>query len=182
MRSLVILSLILLASLGCKAPTTHGPPKTIAVVGIRIVVNVPHTLKEQDFTEDYATPLTEAVESAFVSTGHYSVVERARLDSVQRELVKSLDDVWFDQDQTAKIGKFKGAKLLVLPTARLEIGLFSTSLTLQVKVADVETGAILRTYTVNCSSYSPSINGSITKCLRSVKQSLETQLSQQETP
>jgi len=67
------------------------------------------------------------------------------------------------------MGQFLGAKLILLPTARLEVGVVSTRLDLDIKVEDVATGSIIQTFEVRTSSTSLSTNSSITACLNRIR-------------
>ena len=160
--------------LGCSKPIVESK-MTIAVVDTRVIISAPHSYggTPTDVTyADFQTPITEAVEAAFRSNEHYEVLERQRLGTVQHELALSQDDLWLDQSSIAKIGLFKGAKYLVMTTAKLDVGIFSTSLVVQVKITEVETGRIINTFTAKSSSVSPSINGSVRSCLKSIQSAL----------
>ena len=138
--------------------------QTIAVLDVATKMTVPDTV-----TENIQQPITERVEAAFLQTGRFDLVERARLDSVKKELMGTSDSLWFDQTSVAKMGKFLGARYIILSTARMEVGVFSTRLDLLVKVLDTETASIVQTFDVRTASSSLSTNSSITACLDRIR-------------
>ena len=138
--------------------------QTIAVLDPKVTATTP-----KEFTEDVAQPVTEQVESAFLGTGRFDLVERARLESVKKELTSTSDSLWFDQTSVAKMGKFLGARYIILPSARLEIGVASTRIDLLVKVLDTETASIVQTFSVRTSSSSLSTNASVTAALDRIR-------------
>lgn len=146
--------------------------QTIAVVDTQVQRNVPERI-----TEDYTPTITERVEAAFLATGRFEVVERARLEAVRKELKLSTDALWFDQTSVARLGKFLGARYLILPSARIEVGAMSTRLDLQVKVLDTETASTVQSFTARTTSSSLSTNSSITACLDRIKAELQTELA-----
>ena len=146
--------------------------QTIAVVDTQVQRNVPERV-----TEDYVPTITERVEAAFLATGRFEVVERARLEAVRKELKLSTDALWFDQTSVARLGKFLGARYLILPSARIEVGAMSTRLDLQVKVLDTETASAVQTFSARTTSGSLSTNSSITACLDRIKAELQTELA-----
>ena len=146
--------------------------QTIAVVDTQVQRNVPERV-----TEDYVPTITERVEAAFLATGRFEVVERARLESVRKELKLTTDALWFDQTSVARLGKFLGARYLILPTARIEVGALSTRLDLQVKVLDTETASTVQSFTARTTSSSLSTASSITACLDRIKAELQTELA-----
>jgi len=134
--------------------------RTLAVLDTRIQVLAP-----DNYHEDLTAQVTERIEAAFCQTGRFEPVERARLDTVRRELMLTSDALCFDQGTVARMGRMLGAKALVLPTGRLEVGLFGTRLDLLVKVLDTETASVVQTFEVRTASCSLSLNSSITACL-----------------
>lgn len=146
--------------------------QTIAVVDTQVQRNVPERV-----TEDYVPTITERVEAAFLATGRFEVVERARLESVRKELKMTTDALWFDQTSVSKLGRFLGARYLILPSARIEVGAMSTRLDLQVKVLDTETASTVQSFTARTTSSSLSTNSSITACLDRIKAELQTELA-----
>ena len=146
--------------------------QTIAVVDTQVQRNVPERI-----TEDYVPTLTERVEAAFLATGRFEVVERGRLESVRKELKLTTDALWFDQTSVARLGKFLGARYLILPSARIEVGAMTTRLDLQVKVLDTETASTVQSFSARTTSSSLSTASSITACLDRIKAELQTELA-----
>ncbi len=138
--------------------------QTLAVLDMRLTQLSPHG--ERD---DLALSLLERVEAAFLATGRFEIVERARINAVKTELTDSTDAMWFDQTTVARMGRFLGAKYLALPTARLEVGVISSRLDLQVKVIDTESASTVQTFHVRTTSSSLSVNSSITSCLDRIR-------------
>lgn len=138
--------------------------QTIAVLDTRISQVAPAEVRE-----DFSLPLTEKIEAAFLATGRFEVVERARLDAVKSELTTTTDALWFDQTSVAKMGKFLGARYIILPTARLEVGVMSSRLDLQLKVVDTETASSVQSFSVRTTSSSLSVNSSITACMERIR-------------
>lgn len=147
--------------------------QTIAVLDTRIAQVSPVTVQE-----DFSLPLTEKIEAAFLATGRFEVVERARLDAVKHELTSTTDSLWFDQTSVAKMGKFLGARYIILPTARLEVGVMSSRLDLQLKVVDTETASTVQSFSVRTTSSSLSINSSITACMERIRLEIGDAISQ----
>lgn len=146
--------------------------QTIAVVDTQVQRNVPERI-----TEDYVPAITERVEAAFLTTGRFEVVERARLEAVRKELKLTSDALWFDQTSVSRLGKFLGARYLILPSARMEVGAMSTRLDLLVKVLDTETGSTVQTFNARTTSSSLSTNSSITACLDRIRIELAGELA-----
>lgn len=142
--------------------------QTIAVLTPQLKVTAP-----EKCNEDFTTPITEAVEASFLSTGRFELVERSRLDSVKQELTSTSDSLWFDQTSVAKMGKFLGARYIILPTARFEVGVFTTRLDLMVKVLDTETASIVQTFNTRTASSAMSMNSSITAVLDRIRLELK---------
>lgn len=184
LRRAALGAMLALAGLSCQSPRQElhaitAPPQgrqffevpacvqTLAVLDVRVQRAVPVGV-----TEDFGLPITERIEAAFLATGRFDVVERNRIHVVQHELAKSMDDLWVDQATVAKIGKFLGVRYLALPSARVEVGVFSTSIGLQVKVVEVETAVTLESFNVKTSSASPSVNTSLNSCLEKLPDTL----------
>lgn len=146
--------------------------ETCAILEARVQRIVPSYI-----TEDFNYPITEAIESAFVGTGRFDLVERSRLSQIQDELTRTHDPLWFDQGTVVKMGKFSGARYVVIPSARLEVGVFGTRLDVTIKVLDTETASIVRTFETRTVSNSLSTNSSITSCLGSIRARLIEDIS-----
>lgn len=146
--------------------------QTMAVMDLRISKVVPATIDE-----DFTMPITEKIEAAFLATGRFEIVERARIAAVKSELTDTTDSLWFDQTTVARMGKFLGAKYLALPTARLDVGVMFTRLDLQVKIIDTETASTVQTFNVRTSSSSVSTTTSITACMERIRLELGDALS-----
>lgn len=193
MRHLLLLSL-LLTGLACHHPATLPPPlvsqpkaeaevtptapvvtrqrvldtplwtQTLAVLDTQVQLTAPDTV-----TENLVEPITERVEAAFLATGRFELVERSRIDVPHQELSTTADPLWFDQASVAKMGQGLGAKFIVLPSVRVEVGVFSTRMDLLVKVLDTATGSIVQTFSVHTTSASASTNSSITVALSRIQ-------------
>jgi hypothetical protein len=138
--------------------------QTVAVLDTRVNVTAPRGV-DTEFTRE----LTESVEAAFLSTGRFDLVERARLDTVKGELASTSDSLYFDQTTVAKMGKFLGARYIIIPNARMEVGLWGTRLDLMVKVLDTETASIVQTIPCRTTSNALSTNSSITACMDRIR-------------
>jgi hypothetical protein len=147
--------------------------ETMAVTDVKVEMILPEELKGQD----YKTPLTESVEAAFLSTGRFEIMERARLNAPKDEILTSNDSAFFDPAFAVRQGKFLGAKVLVLPTARIEAGVFGTRITLQVKVMDTTTASTVQMFRMQTMSHSLSINSSISSCLQNIQDRLMEEIA-----
>lgn len=138
--------------------------QTIAVLDTNVTAHAPAGV-DTEITQT----VTEAIESSFVATGRFDLVERARLGAVRRELTTTSDSLLFDQTSVAKMGRFLGARYVILPSARMEVGLWGTRLDLLIKVLDTETAMVVQTIPARTSSSSLSTNSSITACLDRIR-------------
>ena len=139
--------------------------QTIAVMDIQFTQQVPVGVN----TRDYAQPITEQIESAFLTTGRFDLVERTRLERVKKELTSTTDPLWFDQSSVAKMGKFLGAKFVILSSANLEVGIFGTREDVKIKVVDTATASIVQTFDARSASASVSTNSSVTSVLAKIQ-------------
>jgi hypothetical protein len=142
-------------------------PQSLAILDVRVQCTAPDTV-----TQNFVLPIAERIESAFLATGRFEVVERNRIDAVQLELVQAQDDLWFDQTTVAKLGQFLGARYIALPTARINVGVFTTNIDLLVKVVDAERATTVETFEVKTSSASASVNSSLNNSLEKLPAAL----------
>lgn len=181
-----IIALGVLSPLGCKKPVvpvdlemeadarprvneTPAWLETIAVVDTKFTRS---TSRDINTGIDYQTVITEKIERAFLNTGRYQTVERARLHSMKDEIILNRDSEWFDQGRVNEAGRFLSAKYLILPTAKLEVGVLASRLELQVKVVDTETGVIVKSFELGNTSTSLSINNSVTVAMKDIEPKL----------
>lgn len=181
--------------LGCASPSpsiTQMPPSdparlvAIAVENTRVHLERPQQgiiLMERAHEADYGPMVAHTIEGAFTNSGRYDVVERKNLDSLKNEIALSQDDVWFNQNDVAQPGNFRGARFLILSEANLRFGsIMGTSLFVQIRIANVTNGRIVQQYRASGYSISPNMNIALDKCLVSVGESLAKQIANRMPP
>ena len=138
--------------------------QTLAILDTQVQLTAPDTV-----TENLVEPITEQIEAAFLATGRFELVERARVEVAHQEMSTTADALWYDQASVAKMGQGLGAMFIVLPSVRVNVGVFATRMDVLVKVMDTATGSIVQTFSARTTSTSTSTNASITTCLNRVK-------------
>ena len=111
---------------------------SVAVAQPRMTV-----LNGSRFQVDLGQEVVEKIEASLIGTGRFQIAERSRLESVKQEIVANNDADWFNPANATKVGKFMGAKFLVLPTVSANIGPLTTTFELQVKVLETETATMV---------------------------------------
>lgn len=122
---------------------------------------------------DMSQMIVEKISGALLRTGRFQVAERSRLESVKEEITTNNDTDWFNPATATKVGRFVGAKYVVLPTVSANVGAFSTSFELQIKILETETGTMVHDYTIHSVSASLDTNASIRSCIGSLQGKLE---------
>lgn len=145
---------------------------SVAVAQPRMTV-----LNGSRFQVDLSQEVVEKIEASLIGTGRFQIAERSRLESVKQEIVANNDADWFNPANATKVGKFMGAKFLVLPTVSANIGPLTTTFELQVKVLETETATMVHNYTIRTASSSLNINSSIRTCIGAIQAKLEEALA-----
>lgn len=199
--SILLLGLVVLA-LGCSkpktvaatiatAPVSHATEDEVAPtpppfeqVEVRqmqtpdwvstVAVTAPHIniVNGDRYDVNLSQTIVEKIEAALLGTGRFQVAERSRLDSVKKEINTNNDADWFNASSATKLGRFAGAKYVVLPSVSANVGIFNTTFELQVKILETETGTMVHDYTVRSSSSSMDTNASIRTCIGSLQPKL----------
>ena len=139
-----------------------------------VSVTTPHIniVHGERYDINLSQTIIEKIEAALLGTGRFQVAERSRLDSVKGEINTNNDADWFNAATATKVGRFVGAKYVVLPTVSANVGVFNTTFELQVKILETETGTMVHDYTVRSSSSSVDMNASIRTCIGSLQPKL----------
>jgi hypothetical protein len=134
-------------------------------------------LNASRYNMDLSQIVVEKIEGALIGTGRFQVAERSRLDAVKQEIVANNNADWFNPSNASRVGKFMGAKFLVLPSVSANVGPLTTTFELQIKILETETGTMVHNYTIRTASSSLDTNASIRTCIGSLQPKLESEIA-----
>lgn len=138
---------------------------------------LPMSYDESSISKHEAKMIHETVINGFVSSKKFTVVDREKLEDLEKEKSLQRTEAFIDSDNTVSAGLSKGANYLVDPSvmslrnSELKRDKWETSILIQVRVLDVSTGEILVT---------ESVTSDFTPTSKTVKKIMKDYLSKEE--
>ncbi|EPR73320.1 hypothetical protein ADIWIN_1751 [Winogradskyella psychrotolerans RS-3] len=132
---------------------------------------LPMSYDEASISSNEARIVQETVINGFVSSKRFTVVDREKLEEIEKEKSLQRTEAFMDSDNTVADGLGKGANFLVdgsiiaISNSEIKKNKWTSNISVQIRMLDVSTGEILSTETVNSTFISYS--GDVKKVMKS---------------
>ncbi|REE27684.1 CsgG/HfaB family protein [Winogradskyella pacifica] len=116
---------------------------------------LPISYDEASINSNEARIVQETIVNGFVSSKRFTVVDREKLEEIEKEKSLQRTEAFMDSDNTVADGLGKGANFLVdgsiiaIRNSEIKKNKWTSSISVQIRMLDVSTGEILSTETVN---------------------------------
>jgi len=116
---------------------------------------LPMSYDEQSISSNEAKIIQETVINGFVSSKRFTVVDREKLEEIEKEKKLQRTEAFMDSENTVAEGLGKGANYLVdgsiiaISNSEIKKNKWTSTINIQIRMLDVSTGEILHTETVN---------------------------------
>ena len=116
---------------------------------------LPMSYDESSISSNEARLIQETVINGFVSSKRFTVVDRQKLEEIEKEKSLQRTEAFMDSDNTVADGLGKGANFLVdgsiiaISNSEIKKNKWTSNINIQIRMLDVSTGEILSTETVN---------------------------------